>query len=523
MQTVIEKIKSLKIKRIGCACLLLALLPAVAAAGAQTLDEQVDRIFRDAKTVGGAFLVAQEGEIVYERYYGEQQKTTHVPVTEKSYFRCASVTKLVTGIGLMRMMDDGLLDPDENISVYLGYEAGNPRYPDVPITLRMLMSHTSGLNENSSYSRLSSKLSDMIALDKKAAANFKDVRPGSQYAYSNFGAGVTGAIIESVTGQDVSSFMREYLFAPLGIDAAYTATQLEEAETYLTATYHKDGSLYRAPSYLLRQAYDAFATPDTHYRVTVGSLLIRPRDLTRLGIALCGDGTVDGPIARKALTALENTYFASDGVLEAETARGLTQRSGMRFDTSGDEHYDLLSAFQKSIRGSDENAAVFYLARILEGGDLLSACRRLMVCACEDVGLAYPTAATVVKSCVDIALAVGLPEAYLPLAEAVILLATSPKSNSAMCAYQAALEDVRAGRGAEMPSYLRDAHFAAGAVRGKAYRYPHEYPNGYVRQQYLPDELKDRVYYRFGRNRTEQAAREYRERLLREADGKAEP
>ena len=107
-------------------------------------------------------------------------------------------------------------------------------------------------------------------------------------------AGVTGAIIESVTGQDVSSFMREYLFAPLGIDAAYTATQLEEAETYLTATYHKDGSLYRAPSYLLRQAYDAFATPDTHYRVTVGSLLIRPRDLTRLGIALCGDGTVDG-------------------------------------------------------------------------------------------------------------------------------------------------------------------------------------------------------------------------------------
>ena len=181
-----------------------------------------------------------------------------------------------------------------------------------------------------------------------------------------------------------------------------------------------------------------------------------------------------GGDVRKALTALENTYFASGDTLEAETARELTQRSGMRFDTSGDEHYDLLSAFQKSIRGSDENAAVFYLARILEGGDLLSACRRLMVCACEDVGLAYPMAATVVKSCVDIALAVGLPEAYLPLAEAVILLATSPKSNSAMCAYQAALEDIHAGRGTEMPSYLRDAHFAAGAQRGKAYRYPHD-------------------------------------------------
>ena len=133
-------------------------------------------------------------------------------------------------------------------------------------------------------------------------------------------AGVTGAIIESVTGQDVSSFMREYLFAPLGIDAAYTATQLEEAETYLTATYHKDGSLYRAPSYLLRQAYDAFATPDTHYRVTVGSLLIRPRDLTRLGIAICGDGTVDGVrvLSEKAIAmmrqeqSVETTGITSD-------------------------------------------------------------------------------------------------------------------------------------------------------------------------------------------------------------------
>ena len=188
--------------------LLLALLPIFGAAEETGLDGQVDKIFRDAKAVGGAFLVAREGEIVYERYYGVQQKTTHVPVTEKSYFRCASVTKLVTGIGLMKMMDDGLLDPDEDISAYLGYAVGNPRYPDTPITLRMLMSHTAGLNENSSYSSQSSKLSDMIALDKKAASNFKDVRPGSQYAYSNFGAGITGAIIESVTGKDVSSFMR---------------------------------------------------------------------------------------------------------------------------------------------------------------------------------------------------------------------------------------------------------------------------------------------------------------------------
>ena len=314
-------------KKILCLCLVLALLPICGMAENVSLDEQVDQIFRDAKTVGGAFLVARNGEIVYERYYGEQQKTTHVPVTEKSYFRCASVTKLVTGIGLMKMMDDGLLDPDEDISAYLGYAVGNPRYPDTPITLRMLMSHTAGLNENSSYSSKSSKLSDMIALDKKAASNFKEVRPGSQYAYSNFGAGITGAIIESVTGKDVSTFMREYLFAPLGIDAAYSATQLDEAEAYLTATYHKDGSLYRAPSYILRQPYDAFATPDTHYRITVGSLLIRPRDLTRLGIALCGDGTVDG------VRVLSEDAIAMMRQEQSEATTGITSDTPYTFFT----------------------------------------------------------------------------------------------------------------------------------------------------------------------------------------------
>ena len=239
----------------------------------------------------------------------------------------------------------------------------------------------------------------------------------------------------------------------------------------------------------------------------------------------CGPETLEaiagacGGDVRKALTALENTFLASDDLLEAGTARSLTQRSGQRFDTDGDEHYDLLSAFQKSLRGSDENAALFYLARLLEGGDLLSPCRRLMVTACEDVGLAYPMASVIVKSCVDIALAVGLPEAYLPLAEAVILVATSPKSNSAMLAYTAAAKDVADGRGTDMPPYLRDAHFSAGAERGKPYKYPHSFPNAYVRQQYLPDDLKDRVYYRFGANRTEQAAAEYREKLLRNAEG----
>lgn len=279
------------------AALIAAALVTVCAGAlgeAPMMDERVDKVFSGAKTVGGAFLIAKNGEMVYERYYGVQQKTTRVPVSADTYFRCASVTKLVTGIGVMKMMEAGMLAPDEDISAYLGYTVYNPRYPDTPVTLRMLMSHTAGLVENASFGYKSSILSDMISVKKKAGTNFKkDVRPGSQYAYSNFGAGITGAIVEAVTGKDVSTFMREFLFAPLGIDAAYTATQLESPED-IAATYQKDGKLYAAPSYMLRQAYLAESSPDTHYRTTIGSLLIRPRDLLRLGIALCGDGTVDG-------------------------------------------------------------------------------------------------------------------------------------------------------------------------------------------------------------------------------------
>ena len=299
--------------------LLLVLLAPAAMAEALSMDEQVDKVFRDTRAVGGAFIVAQHGETVYERYYGVQQKTTGVPVTEDSFFRCASVTKLVTGIGLMKMMDDGLLAPDEDISTYLGYTVRNPAYIDTPITLRMLMSHTAGLNENASYSSKSSKLRDMIDIERKARANFKsDVRPGTKYAYSNFGAGITGAIVESVTGQDVSSFMRGYLFEPLGIEAAYSATQIAEPD-FLTATYHKDGSLYAAPSYMLRQEYIAEASPDTHYRITVGSLLIRPRDLARLGIVLAGDGTLEGErvLSEEAIAAMRTPQSpATTGITE---------------------------------------------------------------------------------------------------------------------------------------------------------------------------------------------------------------
>lgn len=311
------------LRRCVCCLLMLALLVGACACAQEAAisDQQVDQIFRDSKAVGGAFVVAQRGEIVYERYYGVQQKTTQAPVTEKSYFRCASVTKLITGIGLMKMMEAGLLDPDEDISTYLGYTVRNPDYPDTPVTLRILMSHTAGLVENASFARQASRLQEMIDVTQKAGSNFKDgVKPGTQYAYSNFGAGITGSVIEAVTGMDVSSYMSQTVFEPLGIEAAYHATLIPDPEN-LTATYNQDGSLYAAPSYLLRQPYTREAQPDAHYRLTIGSLLIRPRDLARLGIALCGDGTVDGVrvLSEASIAAMRQEHSLDTDGITAES------------------------------------------------------------------------------------------------------------------------------------------------------------------------------------------------------------
>lgn len=211
---------------------------------------------------------------------------------------------------------------------------------------------------------------------------------------------------------------------------------------------------------------------------------------------------------RRAIGALEICYSASGGQLTEELSEQAVGGYALKLDKDGNEHYDLLSAFQKSIRGSDENAALFYLARLLEAGDLLSPIRRLLVIASEDIGLAHPMAVCVVKACCDNALQLGLPEARLSLAQAVVYLATLPKSNSAHDAYFAAAEDVRRGLGKNMPDYIRDS-MQPSANKNKGYVYPHPYPNHYYPQQYLPDDIKDRVYYEFADNKTEQAAKEY--------------
>ena len=197
----------------------------------------------------------------------------------------------------------------------------------------------------------------------------------------------------------------------------------------------------------------------------------------------------------------------------------LAQRSNMRYDRDGDQHYDILSALHKSIRGSDENAALHYAARLIEAGDIISLCRRLLCIACEDVGLAYPQAIVVTKACVDSALQLGLPEARLPIAEAVILLATSPKSNSAYMAIDAAIADVKSCDALDFPRHLQNVHYdGEGAkIKGQHYLYPHDFPNHYVNQQYLPDALADRVYYEFGSNKQEQSAYLYRQKILDES------
>lgn len=223
-----------------------------------------------------------------------------------------------------------------------------------------------------------------------------------------------------------------------------------------------------------------------------------------------------GGDVRKALNSVENCYFATptiNGVkaVSIETAEELTQKSAMRYDKDGDEHYDIVSAYQKSMRGSDTNAALHYLARLLEAGDLPSACRRLMVCACEDVGLAYPQIIPIVKAAVDAAMMVGLPEARIPLADAVILVAESPKSNSAYEAINTAMADVKKGNFGPIPRQLQNKHYDGEdtEIKGQHYVYPHDCPNHWTEQQYLPDKLKNTKYYEYGTNKNEQAHKEY--------------
>lgn len=227
-----------------------------------------------------------------------------------------------------------------------------------------------------------------------------------------------------------------------------------------------------------------------------------------------------GGDVRKSLNSVENCFFATPTVdgkknITTSLAKEFVQKSAVRYDRDSDEHYDIISAYQKSMRGSDPDAALHYLARLLQSGDLPSACRRLVVCACEDVGLAYPQIIPIVKSAVDIAMMVGLPEARIPLADAVILVATAPKSNSGEAAIDKAMADVQSGNYGPIPRRLQNKHFDGedAEEKGQFYIYPHDYENHWVYQQYLPDRIKNKKYYEFGPNKNEQAFKSYWDRV----------
>ena len=223
-----------------------------------------------------------------------------------------------------------------------------------------------------------------------------------------------------------------------------------------------------------------------------------------------------GGDVRKAINSVELLFSAAvdRDEISLDDAIAISQRSAMRYDRDGDTHFDLLSALMKSMRGSDPDAAVHYLARLCEAGELIGTCRRILCSASEDIGLAYPMAVPIVKACVDSALQLGLPEGRLPLVEAVILLATAPKSNSAYDAYARALADIKAGKGTTFPRELQNVHAdGAGFEREQGYKYPHDYAGHWVKQQYLPDDLKNARYYEYGDNKTEQAAKRYWEEI----------
>lgn len=250
-------------------------------------------------------------------------------------------------------------------------------------------------------------------------------------------------------------------------------------------------------------------------------ILSKERDVTFDDEAIEHIAHLSGGDVRKALNSVEVCMIAANpdenGKIHVtlDTAVDCTQKKAIRYDKDGDSHYDIISAFQKSIRGSDPDAAMHYLARLVSSDDLQIIIRRLLVIAAEDVGLAYPQAVSIVKSCCDAALQLGFPEARIPLAEATLLLATAPKSNSAICAIDAAMADLSSGNTGDIPSHLKDSHYSGAAKmgRGVTYKYPHSYPNHYVNQQYLPDKIKDRKYYEPGDNKFEQSLKAYFDKL----------
>ena len=292
-------------------------------AGMNDADTRLNTIMQNYKAPGAAVVAAKDGEIVFEYYYGYADKKAKEPVTDSTYFRLASVTKLVTAIRTMQLVEQGTLDLDQDISAYLGYDIRNPYHRKTPITLRMLMTHTSSLNPYGGYFDETRTLSSLIAFEYTNRSNWYNEVPGTKYRYSNFGAGIMGSIIESVTGSNIDDNLQENIFPPLNISASYSAGLLPDPENVATL-YTTDGKIDKSRETSLSKAWDAEVNPDNHYRITIGSLWMRATDLCRIGMLLCNGGFYN----RVTLLQMETVEMMMDeqrgkGGITANTPYGL--------------------------------------------------------------------------------------------------------------------------------------------------------------------------------------------------------
>lgn len=287
-------------------CLLLAGWMCLSCAMAEetSLDQRMAKAFKALKTTGAVVCVAKNGKIVYEYNYGYADKKSKEKVSEDTYFRTASVTKLVTGIHVMQLVEDGLLELDRSIGDYLGYEVKNLRFPDVPVTLRHLMSHTSSLSPYGGYSVSGRPLQQILDASLNRKGNWYKYAPGSKYDYSNFGAGIMGSLVESVTGKNINDSITETLFEPLGIDAALHPSLVGEPEK-IVSQYNASGNTFKSRARALESDWDASVNPEMHFRITVGSLWMRGRDLCRLGIMMAQTGYLEGQRVLKHTTVQE--------------------------------------------------------------------------------------------------------------------------------------------------------------------------------------------------------------------------
>ena len=272
---------------------MLVLTPAGAlASDYPDLDTALKDIFPRYKTTGAVVVVAKDGEIVYHYDYGYAYKKEKEPVTPETYFKIASVTKLVSAIRVMQLVEEGRLELDRPIGEYFGFRIQNPYFKDIPITLRMLMTHTSSISQRGGYSR-DLRLNEFLDADLDHRSNWEKWAPGSKYVYSNFGAGLMGSLMEIVTQKNIDACVREGVFEPLNMDAAYHISLLGDPDKAVY-TYKSDGSLLSSRAAYMRNAWNPEIDPNAHYNITVGSVWIRGDDLCRLGIMLCEGGTVDG-------------------------------------------------------------------------------------------------------------------------------------------------------------------------------------------------------------------------------------